>query len=142
MPLGIAAAKTADGRYSGRLLEFSFGGQQYEATYRSFQEISQAAEIDANGGGDTRKLTVLDVLDEMVNITVVDKSPAHAAFDAFEVGETGALVWKPVGTLTTAKTHTTTARVNKRTRTFERATITVFDVEMRITADIVTTTQA
>lgn len=143
MPFGIAtAATTTDGRFMGRLLEFEFDGDPYHATYRSFQETSQAAEVDAGGGSDYRKITLLDVLDEMLTATIVDKGPSHAAFAAFAVGEEGELVYRPTGTGTGKKEHTCDVRVNSRSRTYTHNGVTVFDVQFRVLTDIVVTTQS
>jgi hypothetical protein len=143
MPFGLAtAATTTDGRHMGRLLEFDFDGTAHHATYRSFAEQSQAAEVDAGGGSDYRLVPLLDRLDETVSATIVDKAPSHAAYAAFFVGAEGELVWRPTGTGTGKKEHTADVRVNSRSRTYTYNGVTVFDVTFRILTDIVVTTQA
>lgn len=142
MPFGLTtAAQSTDGRFLGRLLEFEFDSTAYHATYTSFAEASQAAEVNATGGSDHRMVPLLDVLDETLTATIIDKAPGHAAYTAFAVGEEGELVWRPNGTGAGKSELTADVRVNSRSRRFERGGVTMFDVTLRVLTDIAVATQ-
>lgn len=143
MPFGLTTgAMSADGRAMGRLLEFDFDGTEYHSTYTSFSETSAAPKVDATGGSDVRKVTLLDVIEELLTATIIDKSPGHAAYTAFEVGAEGELVYRPTGTGTGKKEHTVDVRVDSRSRRFERGGVTMFDVAFTCQSAIVVTTQS
>lgn len=85
-------------KYTGDLLVITFGTVDVSAQGRTFEVNQTAAEIDVTTYASTDKEFLTGMTERQATMEVLDDSSASTVRNALKPGQSGSLIWYPLGT--------------------------------------------